>query len=140
MSNKNERINQKQLIKAVADDCNYLVYEVQDVLESLRRVITAALVEGKEVKLEHLLMISPKINAPRLFLHPSTGKMETSAGSVSCSIKLSQYLKDVLNEKYKDSPADAVSEDSSDVQSMHEPTIQPKSRRKFTAADQLNLL
>ena len=146
------RLNQRQLIRAVADDCDYLIYEVQDVLEGLRRVITAALSEGKEVKLEHLFTISPKVNKPRPFLNPQTGETEVSSGSVSCSVKLTQYLKDVLNGDTKGptvgEPKDFVEAvevqqkvqmyTKTDVQSQHENTTQPK--RKFTAADQISLL
>lgn len=147
MSKQDQRITQKQLIRAVADDCDYLVYEVQDVLEGLRRVITAALAEGKEVRLEHLFTVSPKVNNPRPYLNPYSGVTEVSSGSVTCSVKISQYLKDYLNGKHsgetdgeKEVQDKVVSEGNPDVQSRHEPTTQPPARRKFTAADQLDLL
>ena len=59
------------------------------------------MLKGKSIKLEHLFVISPKINAPRNYMDNHVKQRKISAGSVSAKIKLAAYLKDKLNEQHK---------------------------------------
>ena len=125
------------MIKLIAKEINYNVYEVADVIEGLRRVTTNALCEGREVKIEHLITLIPKVNKPKNFKNLQTGLDDVSDGSVTCMVKPAQYLKDCLN--------GTVIEESSMVESRLESTTETsyepdKPRRKFTAEDQLSLL
>lgn len=89
--------NQKALINLVAAETGYLVYEVEDVLEGLRKVITELLLNDKEVKLGYLFNIKPKVTAPRNLISPITGEPFVSKGSIGLSIRPNAYLKKLMN-------------------------------------------
>lgn len=88
-----------ELIKEVAKQSGYNLYEVEDFVNALSRVIVENMLKGKSIKLEHLFVISPKINPPRNYMDAHAKQRKISVGSVSAKIKLATYLKDKLNEK-----------------------------------------
>jgi len=86
----------KELIKRIADNIDYHNYEVEDMLNGLRQALLEFLNEGKEVRIEHLFTVAPKVIPPRKFWHPKTGEYEMSKGSVGLSITPAKSLKDSL--------------------------------------------
>ena len=93
-----ETVGQKALINLIAERTNYLVYEVEDVLEGLRQIVTEVLAKDKAIKLDHLFTIKQKKTPPREgLIHPITREVYTSKGSVGISIKSTAFLKGVVN-------------------------------------------
>lgn len=90
-------INQKTLINLVAERTDYLVYEVEDVLNGLREVIIDAVREGVPVKIENLFTIKQKVSPARTLPHPVTKEPQQIPATLSISVKSSPHLLRVLN-------------------------------------------
>lgn len=85
-------VHNKELIRAIAEDCDYNIYEVEDVFDSMVRVFTDVLSKGNAIKLEHLFCISPKVNQPRRYCDWNTREIKISSRTVTLSIKPAKYL------------------------------------------------
>lgn len=83
----------KELIRKISDLTDYHIYEVEDVMNGFTRAIGEYLAEGKEVRMEHLFGISPKLLAPREYTHPATKERMKTEGSAGLSINPSASLK-----------------------------------------------
>ena len=90
-------ISTAQLIREVSKESEYNIYEVEDIITALTKVIANKMLEGEAIKFEHLFIISPKVNAPRNYMDATALKLRVSTGSVSAKIKLAAYLKQKLN-------------------------------------------
>lgn len=90
-------VTQSKLIKKIAKETNYLQYEVEDILDGLRTVITKELAEGNVVRLNNLFSLKTMKNEPRAFRPPSTGELTYSEGSIAVRCKPMGYLLDVVN-------------------------------------------
>lgn len=82
-----------ELIRKISSITDYHIYEVEDVLNGFTRAVAAYLEEGKEIRMEHLFGISPKLLAPREYVHPSTKELTKTEGSAGLSIRPSASLK-----------------------------------------------
>ena len=90
-------ISTAQLIREIANVSDYKIYEIEDIINAMTKVITTKMLEGEAIKFEHLFVISPKVNAPRNYMDATALKRRVSTGSVSAKIKLAGYLKQKLN-------------------------------------------
>lgn len=105
-----ELVNYKALVNLVAERTDYLVYEVEDVLEGFRQVITEALQNNKEIRFEHLFTIKPKHFAPRTLVTPKTNTTHEVPASTGVTVRASGALKHALNaEKESEEFSDEVS-------------------------------
>lgn len=76
------KVNQPEFIQLVSEDCDYYLYEVEDVLVSIARVINQLISEGKSVNIRNLGEFQPKLKASRAFLHPQKQVQAVSKDSV----------------------------------------------------------
>ena len=83
----------KELIRKISELTEYHIYEVEDMLTGFTRAVSEYLTEGKEVRMEHLFGVSPKLLAPREYVHPSTKERTKTEGSAGLSVTPSASLK-----------------------------------------------
>lgn len=94
-------IYNKELIRAIAEDCDYNIYEVEDVFDSMVRVFTDILSKGNAIKLEHLFCIAPKIVKPQKYMDIGAKEIRMSNGSIVLSIKPSEHILNAMNPERK---------------------------------------
>jgi len=74
------------LTKAIAKDCGYHLYEIEDILASLVRVSTNALLKGEGVRLLHLCTLVPWANSSRRYKDINTKEMKTSISTKTIKV------------------------------------------------------
>lgn len=99
---KEKIISGKDLIKLAAKKSGYHQYEVEDVLAGLQDAIQQSLLSNRAVRLDCLFTIEPKLVPPRRFMHAKTGEESFSSGTMSLSIKISDWLKREMNNEMLD--------------------------------------
>lgn len=113
---KPNQVNQKDLVSLIAAKTGYLKYEIEDVLEGFRYVVTDALINDKEVCLQHLFTVKQKKIPPRNMSRNLAGKENreyyTSKGSIGMTLKMSGFMKNALNGVYDDLKPRSEDEDS----------------------------
>ena len=76
-------LKKEELVSAIAEETELKKSEVTRVLSSLQENITAALVEGKQVKLPGFVAFDPRESPARTMRNPSTGEpVEVAAKKV----------------------------------------------------------
>lgn len=74
----------------------YLVFELQDILEIVPESIEALVAQGHSVRITNLGTFSPKQNKDRYTKHPQTGKWEYFKGNLTVNFKSARSLLDRL--------------------------------------------
>lgn len=90
-------LQRKALHKAIAKDCGYHLYEIEDILASLVRVSTEAFLNGNSVRLLHLCTLVPWDTPKKNFYNHTTKQIELSKGSKTLKVIPALYLKKKLN-------------------------------------------
>lgn len=67
-------LKKEELVAAVAEETKLTKADVTRVIASIEANITAALIEGKQVKLPGFVAFDPKVSAARTMRNPSTGE------------------------------------------------------------------
>lgn len=80
MTTETKKINTKELTRLIADEIDYNLYEVSDVLKGLTDVLQEELAQGNPVKLMGIGVFSRKDNPPKNFKLPN-GDVQVSEGS-----------------------------------------------------------
>lgn len=82
----------KALINAIAEDCKYHKYEVEDILNSLVRVCTKSFIEETPVRISFLCTLVPAINEPKMCKNFHTKEVLLSKRSRTLKVIPSGYL------------------------------------------------
>jgi len=114
------QLNQKELIALIAKKTGYLKYEVEDILEGLRYVITDAIVNDRDVYLRHLFTVMQKKIPPRNMINQKTGEYYISRGSVGMTLKISGFMRNALNGVYDDMKPRSDTDDDEDEESSED--------------------
>ena len=80
MTQETKKTNTKELTRLIADEINYNIYEVNDVLKGFTDVLQEELSKGHSVKIMGLGVFHRKDNPPKNFKLPN-GDVQVSEGS-----------------------------------------------------------
>lgn len=73
-------LTKKRLIRLVAKDSGYLIYEVEDVLESFLRIFEEAVYRGKKVQFNKFMTVSAPHNKVRPYWDAKSNSTKMSKG------------------------------------------------------------
>lgn len=88
-------INQKELVRLVATQAEYLHYEVKDILDAFCYVVIKQLEEGNRIKLDDMFTIGVRSTNPRAFV--LNGVAGVSQGKKKVDFVTSNILINRLN-------------------------------------------
>ena len=80
MTTETKKINTKEFTRLIADEIDYNLYEVNDVLKGLTDVLQEELAQGNSVKVMGIGTFHRKENSPKNFKLPN-GDVQVSEGS-----------------------------------------------------------
>lgn len=89
-------LRKSDLIKLVSEDCGYYLYEVEDVMESLLKIMSKTLCEGHKVQLDRLMTLYAPHNEVRQYWDASSSSMKTSKGIRKLKVSPSVIFKKLI--------------------------------------------
>lgn len=92
-------MGKSELITSISDKCGMSKVDCERVIDAFAESVTESLINGDKVMLKGFVSFEVSDRKPRRGRNPKTGKVDTFPAAKSVSCKISQAIKDAVNER-----------------------------------------